>query len=174
MAGEKKGADSKNLLTCCIIKESVPWDCCWLFWSTRGSQAEGMSVLQLLHWLENSFGPIGHAIYPKMQKFRSSHVWLFFACSRSWGSCSSHVINETSLAFISKGDLDQALKSQSQNFNCRSPDWDKETSHLAVLAEDTKFKTCQAQFSCYYWWKTNGNHCRLWTVCELFYQLTGS
>lgn len=150
MAGEKKGAEGRNLLRCCITKENVSWDCCWFFCSIRGSHAEGISVLQLLHWLENSFGPIGHAIYPKMQEFRRSHVWLFFACSKSRGSCLSHIVNEKSLAFISKGDLVQKFKSWGQNFNCWLPVWDKETSHLAVLAEDTLFKTCQAWFSGYY------------------------
>lgn len=176
MAGEKKGTDSRNLLSCCMTKENISWDCCWLFYSIRGSHAEGISVLQLLHWLENSFGPIGHAIYPKMQEFRSSHVWLFFACSRSWGSCFLHVINETSLAFISKGDLIQEFKSWSQDFNCWFAGWDKEVSHLAVLAKNIRFKTCQAQFSCYYWLKTNGNHCRVCAeLCvSRSYQLTRS
>lgn len=140
----RRGQTAEIFLSCCITKENMLWECCWLFHSIRGSHAEGTSVLQLLHWLENSFGTIGHAIYSKVQEFWSSHVWLFFPCSRSWGSCFSHVINETSLAFISKGDLIQEFKSWSQDFNCWFPGWDKETSHLAVLAENTKFKTCQA------------------------------
>lgn len=176
MAGERKGAESRNLLSCFVTKENMSWDCCRLFYSIRGygSHAEDILFLQLLHWLETSFGPVRHADYPKMQEFGWSHVWLFFACSRSRGGCFLHIINEISLEFISKGDLVQEFKSQSQNSNCWFSSWNKETLHLAVLAKDTQFKTCQAWFSCYYWLKTNGSHYRLRLCVPGSYQLTGS
>lgn len=162
MAGVRKEAESRNI-SYFVMKNNTPWNCCWLFHLIRWY--EGVSFSQLLHWWETSFGPTRHAICPQMKEFSWSHVWLFFASSRTQDGCFLRVINETLLAFISKKGLVQELKSPSQNPDYWSWGWRKETSHLVMLAKDTQFKTLQARFSCCHHLKTNGNHYRLQVVC---------